>query len=168
MIVTSLFDALGVLMTIDPFGTESIERYLRTRGRRYFRGQHDGDYFFVLSVDNQRLHVHLEVTHEDPFTIRVVPAYFFPSADRGHLLAFVERWNKDNSSVKAVVHESCDPTRVGVVAEKSYRCQGITFEEFQSSVDQTIQSAVRLFGELTPAATATRASTLNPLVLDAG
>ena len=35
----------------ESLSTELTERYLRTRGLRYFRGQHDGEFFFVANAD---------------------------------------------------------------------------------------------------------------------
>ena len=67
----------------EPLSSELTERYLRTRGIRYFRGQHDGECFFATDADGRRLHVHLGISrwHSDMFTIRVAPACFFPAAD---------------------------------------------------------------------------------------
>jgi hypothetical protein len=138
-------------MRTESFGTELIERYLRTRGRRYFRGQHDGEYFFILAVDNERLHVHLEIchAHRDTFTIKVFPGYFFPVAQRDRLTRLADRCNRHSRWAKAIVHESSDPNRVGVLAENSYPiARNIHFEEFASLVDHTIGSAINLFGEL--------------------
>lgn len=66
----------------EPLSTNLIERYLRARGRRYFRGHHDAEFFFVANA-HLRLHVHLEISpaYRDVFTIRVSPAYFFPATD---------------------------------------------------------------------------------------
>ncbi len=68
----------------EPLSTNLIERYLRARGRRYFRGHHDAEFFFVANA-HLRLHVHLEISpaYRDVFTIRVSPAYFFPATDVG-------------------------------------------------------------------------------------
>lgn len=70
----------------EPLSTNLIERYLRARGRRYFRGHHDAEFFFVANA-HLRLHVHLEISpaYRDVFTIRVSPAYFFPATDHTRL-----------------------------------------------------------------------------------
>jgi hypothetical protein len=138
-------------MTTEPIGAELIERYLRTRRPQYFRGQHDGEYFFILAVE--RLHVHLETAGVDPdmFTIRITPAYFFPAAQRVRLTRFADRWNRNNQWAKAIVHASSDPNRIGVVAEYSYRiAQRRGFDDFASFVDHSVASAIELFGEITP------------------
>jgi hypothetical protein len=144
-------------MNTEPIGTALIERYLRTRRLRYFRGRHDGEYFFILTVDRERLHVHLESTcgHLEMFTIRVTPACFFPIEHRGWLMRFADQWNRNNQWAKAVLHGSSDPNRIGVVAENSYPlAETIRFNNFASFVDHTIASAIELFGEILPAALA--------------
>ncbi|OBJ49832.1 hypothetical protein, partial [Mycobacterium sp. 1423905.2] len=99
----------------EPLITELIERYLRSRGRRYFRGQHDGEFFFVVDCGRRRMHVHLGIPgpHSDTFTVRLTPAYFFPVAEAGTLNNRVTEWNKRHSDVAAVVHGSSDPQRIG-------------------------------------------------------
>src|SRR6516225_8098889 len=71
-------------MTSEPLCANLIERYLCARGSRYFRGQHDGEFFYVANTRPRRLHVHLEIcpTHGDVLMIRVTPACFFPATDR--------------------------------------------------------------------------------------
>lgn len=158
-------------MTTEPFGTELIERYLRTRRLRYFRGQHDGEYFFILGGDHKRLHVHLEISRDPSaaVTVRVTLPYFFAAVHRAQLTAFSRSWNQDNPAARVVVHESTDPTRVGVVAESSHPvCGGMSADDFATRVDQTIHSAIRFFGELTPAVEVPGAAAREKLVLDAG
>ena|ERR1700736_6667295 len=139
-------------MRTEPSGTELIERYLRTRRMRYFPGQHDGAFFFLATAaDHCRLHVHLEVSQVDPdiFTIHVTPAYFFASAHRAALVELATAWNQHDRSANAILCESSDPNRVGVVAENSTRISDVTdFDDFSMFVDRTIQSAVDLFGEI--------------------
>lgn len=140
-------------MRTRPLGTELMERYLRSRRLRYFRGHHDGEYFFILTVGRERLHVHLDMLrgHRYLFTIRVAPAYYFPATHRAGLVRFANKWNRDNHCATASVHESSDPSRVGVVVENShpigYRPDFAAYARF---VDDTIQSAVTLFAELPP------------------
>ncbi|HTQ22583.1 hypothetical protein [Mycobacterium sp.] len=153
----------------EPLGTDLIERYLRTRGRRYFRGQHDGEYFFVANAHPHRLHVHLGISrwHRDEFTIRVVPACFFPAADDARLANLADTWNEQNREVTAIVHGSSDPQRIGVLARGSKRIPDrISFDEFAAFVDRTIAAATDLFSELTPVDELPSAQ--QPLVRDAG
>ncbi|WP_322860502.1 hypothetical protein U8D42_25650 [Mycobacterium europaeum] len=148
-----------------------IEHYLRTRGRRYFRGHHDGDYFFVTNArmcTSGRLHVHLEISpaHGDVLIVRVTPACFFPATERPWLVHFSDTWNRDEHEVTAIVHGSCDPQRIGVVARRSHWIRRNTsFEEFAAFVDRTIADATDLFDALSPAA---QPSTAHPLLRDAG
>jgi len=156
-------------MTREPLRVNLIERYLRTRGRRFFRGHHDGEYFFVTSARPRRLHVHLEISpgHDDVLIIRVTPGCFFPAADRPWLAHFSDTWNRQDRQVTAVVHNSSDPQRIGVVARRS-QCirNGVSFEDFASFVDRTIADATDLFGELGPVVGLP--STSQPSLRDAG
>jgi hypothetical protein len=129
-----------------------IERYMSTCGLRFFRGQHDGEYFFVAN-SNPRLHVHLEVSPSfgDVVIIRVTPASFYPVANRPWLTRFADTWNQQNREVTAIVHSSSDPQRTGVVARRSqWIREGTSLEDFASFVDRTVTAAIDLFAELTP------------------
>jgi hypothetical protein len=157
------------LMTSEPLCADLIERYLCTRGSRYFRGAHDGEYFYVAKTRPRRLHVHLEVSpgHDDVLMIRVAPARFFPTTDRPWLMHFADTWNQQNRQVTAIVHGSSDPQRIGVVARRSqWIRKGVSFEDFASLVDHTIADAIDLFGQLTPVVEVP--STAQPLLRDAG
>jgi hypothetical protein len=140
-------------MTSESLSADLIERYMSTCGLRFFRGQHDGEYFFVAHAHTRRLHVHLEISPSfgDVVIIRVTPACFFPVADRPWLTQFADMWNQQNREVTAIVQGSSDPQRVGVVARRSqWIREGIPFENFASLVDRAITSAIDLFDELTP------------------
>lgn len=146
-----------------------IERYLCARGRRFFRGRHDGEYFFfVADVRPRRLYVHLEISpaRHDMLTIRVTPVCFFPAADRARLTQLAADWNRRNRQVVALVHESSDPRRIGLTAHQSERITEVTFEDFGSYVDHIAGAAIDLFAELTPVAGL--ASAAPPLLRDAG
>jgi hypothetical protein len=157
------------LMTSEPRCAGLIERYLCTRGSRYFRGAHDGEYFYVAKTRPHQLHVHLEVSraHDDVLMIRVAPACFFPATDRPWLTHFADTWNQQKREVTAIVHGSSDPQRIGVVARRSqWIRKGVSFEDFASLVDHTIADAIDLFGQLTPVVELP--STAQPLLCDAG
>lgn len=157
-------ESLGV-----PLSTELTERYLRSRGIRYFRGHHDGEYFFVADADGRRLHVHLGISrwHSDVFTIRFAPAFFFPAADSARLVELADAWNQQNRGVTVTVHGSSDPQRIGVFARGSRRIRDrITFEEFGCFVDGAIADAIEFFSQLAPVADLR--STAQPLLQDAG
>lgn len=159
-------------MTNEPLCASLIERYLRARGRRYFRGHHDGEYFFVTSDRasiSRRLHVHLEISpdHDDVLMIRVTPGCYFSATDRPWLMYFSERWNRQDRQVTAIVHGSCDPQRIGVVARRSHWIRkGFSFEDFASFVDGAITDATDLFAELSPVVELPSAEP--PLLRDAG
>jgi hypothetical protein len=160
-------------MTSEPPCASLVERYLRTRGSRYFRGRHDGDFFYVANTHPRRLHVHLEIcpAHGDVLMIRVVPACFFPATARPWLMHFADTWNQQDREVIAIVHGSSDPQRIGVVARRSQWIRGNLnrFEGFASFVDAVIADAIELFGQLEPAAgIAELPSMPQPLICDAG
>ena len=153
----------------ETLSTELTERYLRSRGIRYFRGQHDGEYFFVADADGRRLHVHLGTSrwHSDVFTIRVTPARFFPAADGARLVELADAWNQQNHEVTVIVHGSSDPQRIGVFARGSRRIRDhIAFDEFGCFADGAIADAIDFFSELAPVADLT--SPAQPLLQDAG
>lgn len=135
----------------EPLSTNLIERYLCTRGRRYFRGRHDGEFFFVLNTD-RRLHIHLEIppAHPDVVTIRVTPACFFPAVEHTRLTGFADEWNMQNRGVTALVHGSSDPGRIGVTAEQSrWIGEPVRFDDFAAFADDATTAAVDLFSRLT-------------------
>lgn len=153
MTLTTLSDPAGAPVRIEP--SELIELYLHSRGLRYFRGHHDGEYFFILTVGHERLHVHLEILpgSGDVLAVRVVPGHFFPAADRERMISFARSWNAESRRAEVIVHESSDPNRIGVAAENSCPiADGIDAEAFADFADKTIRSAIKLFAELTPGA----------------
>lgn len=156
-------------MTNESLCASLIERYLRTRGRRYFRGRHDGEYFFVTTARPRPLHVHLEISpaHDDVLILRVAPACFFPAADRPWLAHFSDTWNRQDRQVTAIVHGSSDPQRIGVVARRSQWIRAsVSFEDFASFADGTIADAIDFFAELSPIVELP--SQAQPLLRDAG
>jgi hypothetical protein len=148
-----------------------IERYMSTSGLRFFRGQHDGEYFFVAN-SSPRLHVHLEVSPSfgDVVIIRVTPASFYPVADRPWLTRSADAWNQQNREVTAILHGSSDPQRIGVVARKSqWIRESMSLEDFASFVDRSIKAAIDLFAELTPVVELpSRVYSEQPLLRNAG
>lgn len=138
----------------EPLTADLIERYLRTRGRRYFRGRHDAEFFFVLNAE-RRLHVHLEIPtlHPDVVTVRITPACFYPSTEHERLVHVADTWNEQNRDVTATVHGSSDPRRVGVTAEQSrWIGERVGFDDFAAYVDRALTAAVDLFSRLNPVA----------------
>ncbi|WP_374024300.1 hypothetical protein [Mycobacterium sp. HNNTM2301] len=155
-------------MTNEAMCADLVERYLRVRGRRYFRGHHDGEYFFVTRANPRRLHVHLEISpaHGDVLIIRVTPGCFFPATERPWLVHFSDTWNRQDREVTAIVHGSSDPHRIGVVARRSHWIRrNVSFDDFAAFVDRTIADAIELFDDLNPAV---ELPTAHPLLQDAG
>ncbi len=156
-------------MTAQSLCTNLIERYLSTSGLRFLRGEHDGEYFCVVDTDSGRLHVHLEISasFDDVLRIRVNPACSFTVADRPWLTHFANTWNQQNREVTAIVHESRDPRRIGVSANRSqWIREGLSFEDFASFAERTIADAIDLFAKLAPVVEL--ASTAQPVLRHAG
>jgi len=134
-----------------------IEEYLRARGVRYFRGQHDDEYFFLvdfqadfcLDTSHGRLHVHLEVSGllRDNILLSITPDRFYPVGKRDLLTSLSTRWTAGSGGAEAVVHDSSDPTLVGITVVDRFRptsTAGLAY-----FVDQSIASAIELFEEVT-------------------
>jgi hypothetical protein len=162
-------------MTSESLCANLIERYVRTSGMRFLRGEHEGEYFCVAEAHPRRLYVHLETSPSfgDVFSVRVNPACSFPAADRPWLTHFADTWNQQNREVTAIVHDSPDPQRTGVLARRSqWIRESMSFEDFASFADRTIAAAIDLFAELTPVVNLTPvvelSPTTQPLLRDAG
>ncbi|MCV7411082.1 hypothetical protein AWC05_27155 [Mycobacterium florentinum] len=154
-------------MTTYALSADLIERYLCTRGSRYFRGQHDGEFFYVANTRPRRLHVHLGISrwHRDEFTIQVTPGCFFPAADGAELAELADSWNSRSRDVLVTVRGSSDPQRVGVVARSSRKIrEPVAFDDFATYIDHSIAAAIEFFADLDSVAECPA----EPLVLDAG
>lgn len=152
-------------MTIE-FGAELIERYLHTRQVRYFRGHHDDEYFFLVNAYHGRLHVHLEPCGPERRMVKIsiTAERYYPAVARAKVAALATQWNETIPPVAATVFASSDPRLVGVVAERRYStAAGV---DFGTVVDQSIQSAIDLFGRLKASVGATPNGTSH--LLDAG
>jgi hypothetical protein len=155
------------VMTTEALSADLIERYLCTRGSRYFRGQHDGEFFYVANTRPRRLHVHLGISrwHREEFAIQVTPGCFFPAADDAELAELADCWNQHTRDVIVTVHGSSDPQRVGVVARSSRKIrEPIAFDDFATYIDHTIAAAIEFFAGLAAVAECPQP----PLLLDAG
>jgi hypothetical protein len=125
-------------------GARLIEGYLQSRQMRYFCGHHDDEFFFLVDAYHGRLHVHLQ-PGGSAGDISITAERYYPADHRPAIAALVQRWNEADSHAAATLFSSSDPRLVGVVAERRYRAGDGEFGPF---VDQTVQSAVELFGWL--------------------
>lgn len=135
------------VMTIES-GAELIERYLRTRQVRYFRGHHDDEFFFLVNAYHGRLHVHLEPCGADREMVKIstTAERYYPATSRTGVAALAAQWNQASPPARAVVFRSSDPRLVGVVAESRYSPSAGT--DFGTFVDAAIQSSIDLFGRM--------------------
>ena len=138
-------------MTTEP--SELIEQYLHSRGLRYFRGRHDGAYFFILTVGHERFHVHLEILpgKSDVLLVRIAPGHYFPAAERDRMIGFARSWNAESRCAEVIVYESSDPSRIGLAAESSCPLVHVDADDFANFADEAIRCAIELFAELTVA-----------------
>lgn len=131
-----------------------IEAYLRSTGLRYFRGHHDDEYFFLVDfvflVDAHqgRLHVHLEAcgSERDAVQLSITPDRFYPVENRAPLSALAARWIGQNPGSEAIVHDSSDPSLVGVSVQSLHRPTDA--ESLACFVDECVSSAIELFGTM--------------------
>jgi hypothetical protein len=141
-------------MTSETLCENLTERYMRASGLRFFRGEHEGEYFAVVDAHPRRLHVHLEFSpsFSDVLIIQVTPACRFPQAYQSWITHYADTWNQQNRQVTAIVHRSTsDRQRIGISARRSqWIREGISFEHFASVVDRTIAAAIDFFAGLTP------------------
>jgi hypothetical protein len=136
-----------------------IETYLRSTGVRYFRGHHDDQYFFLVDflflVDAHqgRLHVHLEACgpEHDAVQLSITPDRFYPVESRARLSALAARWIGQNPGAEAIVHDSSDPSLVGVSVQSRHRPTDAA--AMASFVDDCVASAIELFGTMGQTAT---------------
>ncbi|MCV7218543.1 hypothetical protein H7J51_25110 [Mycobacterium crocinum] len=125
-------------------GTQLIESYLESRQMRYFRGHHDDEFFFLVNAYHGRLHVHMQPLGS-AVHISITAERYYPADHRAGVATLVQQWNDADSHAAATVFASSDPRLVGVIAERRYRADDGEFGPF---VDQTVQSAIDLFGRL--------------------
>ncbi|MGI9163819.1 MAG: hypothetical protein ACR2JI_13010 [Mycobacterium sp.] len=129
---------------------ELIEKYLRTRGVRYFRGHRDDEYFYLVDTriltGHARLHVHLAVcgAERDAVQISITGDRYYPAGHSEVFQQAVSRWNDECHDVGAVIQPSCDPALVGVVAGSRYR--GTDVGQLSTFVEGAEAGAVQLLG----------------------
>lgn len=135
------------MTTVSP--AELIEDYLRSRRMRYFRGHHDDEYFFLINTNFGRVHVHLQPCGEsadDEVKISIGAQYYRRVARQAQVEAVVTRWNQTGPWATAMVYRSSDPRLIGIAAHN--RCRAADAADLGTVVDQTVQSAIELFGRL--------------------
>jgi len=137
-----------------------IEDYLSTRGVRYFRGHHDDEYFylvdFVVGAYRGRLDVHLEVCDADRGGVQlsISPDRYYPVRYQQRVEELVARSNAGTPAVHSVVHDSCDPRLIGVLARGQSRPADTA--ELRDFVEAGLACSVDLFGAMAGMAEADR------------
>jgi hypothetical protein len=127
---------------------------------RYFRGHHDDEYFylvdFVVGAYRGRLDVHLEVCDADRGGVQlsISPDRYYPVRYQQRLEDLVARSNAGTPAVRGVVHDSCDPRLIGVLARGQSRpADTAALRDF---VEAGLACSVDLFGSMAGMAEADR------------
>ena len=147
-----------------------IKDYLRAKSVRYFRGHRDDEYFFLVDSPvvavHGRLHVHPAVSSllRDTVQISITPDRYYPADKRDRLSGLAARWTAGGQGAEAIVHDSCNPSLVGVLVEDFFR--PISAAGLAGFVDQTIASAFELFEQVTVETLPSRRAT--DMLRDAG
>jgi hypothetical protein len=94
------------------------------------------------------LHVHLEACgpERDSVQLSITPDRFYPVEDRGRLCGLADRWIGQNPGAEAIVHDSSDPSLVGVSVQSLHRPADA--ESLACFVDECVASAIELFGTM--------------------
>lgn len=139
-------------MKIEPLSTELIERYLRSRGLRFFRSDDGQEFLLVLSsIERGKLHVSLRINgvRPDILEITVSPAGYYHAGERARLMELVNDWNRDTHWPKAFVRETAQPNRVTVVGESAYLLSdGIHLAGLGNFVKSTVEYGTDLFTKI--------------------
>ena len=147
-----------------------IKDYLRAKSVRYFRGHRYDEYFFLVDSPvvavHGRLHVHLAVSGllRDTVQISITPDRYYQADKRDRLSGLAARWTAGGQGAEAIVHDSCNPSLVGVLVEDFFR--PISAAGLAGFVDQTIASAFELFEQVTVETLPSRRAT--DMLRDAG
>ena len=146
---------------------ELIEDYLCNRGKRFFRGHHADDYFFLVDVlvdgRHKRLTVHL-LAVADGVEISIAPDRYYPAEARDRLDELVERWNLAEPGADVVIHRSSDPGLVGVSVHDHTRPANVA--GLRAFVDHAVGAAIDLFAGMRRVAAPAEQG--GPLLRDAG
>ncbi|TAM68879.1 YbjN domain-containing protein [Mycobacterium sp.] len=150
-------------MQIEPLSTDLIERYLQSRGLRFFRSD-DGEEFLMLSsYERGKLHVTLRVNglRRDVLEISISPAAYYAAGERPRLMELVNDWNRDTHWPKAFVRETARTGHVSVVGENAYLLSdGIHLEALGNLVRSAVEYGADLFAKIEQAIRLPSAHTL--------
>lgn len=146
---------------------ELIQDYLRTRGARFFRGHHVDEYFFLVDVlvegRHKRLNVHLQASG-DTVTVLIAPDRYYSATAREALVELAGRWRRGEPDCEVVVHDSSDPSLVGVSIHRHVRPKNAA--ELRASVDHSVTAAIELFAAMRRLAAPAEQD--GPMLRDAG
>ncbi|MGV9950277.1 YbjN domain-containing protein [Rhodococcus aetherivorans] len=149
-------------MMIDAFDTGMIERYLHSRGWRFFRDQ-DGNFLVLINTGTRQLQVHLAADgpRRDLLVVWVSTSEVYAGVARAKLLEQVNQWNRETHWPKASLREGADGESVWVVGENCYPLMdGIHSALFATLADYTIETAATLFERVAEAVEIPSAQTL--------
>ena len=96
--------------------------------------------------------------------VSIAPDRYYPAAARDRLVEFASRWNAGQPGAEVVIHESSDPSRVGVSVHDSTAAVGIS--GLGAFVDGAVAAAIELFAGLRRVVEPTRQD--EPMLRDVG
>ena len=126
-----------------------IEDLLRSKGVRYFHGHHRDEFFFLVGIRHGRLHVHLDAGPDGAVMIGITPDRYYPTHLRARLAELAARPTAALGEV--TVHDSCDPSLVGVATLREVRPAGPA--ELGADLEAAVAAAIDLFTDIDGLAT---------------
>jgi hypothetical protein len=153
----------GGLVDVEPLSAGLIERYLDSRGLRFYRSRDGKGLLVLFSTQHGKLQVNLRVggMHSDVLAISISTATYNLAADRSRLMELVNDWNRDTHWPKAFVRDTSQPGRIAVVGESAYPlADGIHVDALGNFINSSIRGGAKLFDKVAQAISVPSAQTL--------
>jgi hypothetical protein len=148
---------------VEPLSAELIERYLDSRGLRFYRSRDGKGLLVLFSTEHGKLQVNLRASgvRSDVLVISISTATYSRAADRSRLMDLVNDWNRDTYWPKAFVRETSQPGRIAVVGESAFPLgDGIGIDALGNFINSSIRSGAKLFDKVAQATSVPSVRTL--------
>jgi Putative bacterial sensory transduction regulator len=148
---------------VEPLSAELIERYLDSRGLRFYRSRDGKGLLMLFSTEDGKLQVNLRVSgkRSDVLVISISTGTYHRAADRSRLMDVVNDWNRDTYWPKAFVRETSQPGRIAVVGESAFPlADGIQFDALGNFINASIRTGAELFAKVARATSVPSVRTL--------
>jgi len=153
----------GGLVHVEPLSTQLIERYLDSRGLRFYRSQDGKGLLVLFSTEHGKLQANLRVSgvRSDILVISISTATYSRAADRSRLTELVNDWNRDTHWPKAFVRDTSQRGRIAVVGESAFPLtDGIHLDGLGNFINCSIRGGSKLFDKVAQATGVPSAQTL--------